>query len=861
MKNYRLHTGLYLGILGLIVFLLLRQSIDFNANAPVNQSIPEITTLSGILSEKLGFSTDSLNIVTLRSQHVNYFNNIKEQLEFDEQIKPSELNARGVNLSSWHILIGTNLEDGGTAIGVPGDLFNKAGKVSYRISNSGKLIQLKTNESFSNPTFVAGDSLFQIARKTVEQIFDYSLDSYTLEGVNISTDKGKKNRKSYQPENSGQNRLNQSEINTNTDNKITFRWQANTNVQPGPRKIDLVLQPRFKEAQSTGNGGGNLSYGASVVEFSALSLDGKDLLETEISLSDTNSLLLFYMGLALLIALVLFTGIKHIFRGEMEWRRTSIVLSVITTLVFAWRLIYFSNTYYNFYSGSIELVVMVSQLLYAFIMGLFAALAYAGWEALARHQNQKELPVVDALWNRRLFLRESGESILKGYALGGIILGIFATVLYGLGLYYYQFDSQFGFAEASNAPKLLTINMSSTINTFILTLGHVGIAGSIVHKYLADYKWIYYAAGILVTGFLLSSVGRIFALTGSFYQELLVFISLAAVLFTASRKIGLVSTGAAWWVMTNILLITPYLGSRNLGIAGVSYLQFAVMSIPLLFAIVSYRYGKSVADLEGYVPEYEERITNHLRVEKEIEIARESQFQLMPVAPPSIKGVDVFGFFIPSFEVGGDYFDYVVSTPNGTGEECLTLTIVDVSGKAMKAAMHAVFTSGLLLSRMHQDGPSHILRDVAPVIFKKTDPKTFITCQIARYCPQTGMLSMANAGHCEPIIKRGDTGKAEFLHFNEPRFPLGLKELVGYGTTEISINKGDLVLFYSDGLPEASNENNERFGFEETRLLIEQMDTDAMNSQQICREIKRTIQRFSKFQLADDTTIVCLKPV
>lgn len=212
---------------------------------------------------------------------------------------------------------------------------------------------------------------------------------------------------------------------------------------------------------------------------------------------------------------------------------------------------------------------------------------------------------------------------------------------------------------------------------------------------------------------------------------------------------------------------------------------------------------------------------------------------------------------MPSFEVGGDYFDYVVGR-NGLAEpENLTMTIVDVSGKAMKAAMHAVFTSGLLLSRLHRDEPDAILREVAPTLHARTDPQTFITCIITSYNLRTRELTVANAGHCLPILKRAESVK--FIKTPAPKYPLGMMSDVHYKSLELKLEPGDFLLLYSDGLPEAVDPEGNRFGFDTLLEMVASLDTDAMTSNEIALDIKRKVQKFSDYQLADDTTIICLK--
>jgi serine phosphatase RsbU (regulator of sigma subunit) len=119
------------------------------------------------------------------------------------------------------------------------------------------------------------------------------------------------------------------------------------------------------------------------------------------------------------------------------------------------------------------------------------------------------------------------------------------------------------------------------------------------------------------------------------------------------------------------------------------------------------------------------------------------------------------------------------------------------------------------------------------------------------------MLRLANAGHCKPVIKRN--GVAEFIQTPEPRYPLGLYPQVSYAFQEFKLKKGDLFLLYSDGLPEAVNKSGMRFGFDEVPRLVERIHTEKLSAKEVASEIKRTIQKFSNYQLADDTTVIALK--
>src|SRR5690606_14181797 len=108
--------------------------------------------------------------------------------------------------------------------------------------------------------------------------------------------------------------------------------------------------------------------------------------------------------------------------------------------------------------------------------------------------------------------------------------------------------------------------------------------------------------------------------------------------------------------------------------------------------------------------------------------------------------IDVRGFFIPSFDVGGDFYEHLVRKDGLSGLEELFLTVVDVSGKGMKAALTAIFTSGLLLSRVRSRDsvPARILSDVNGLLHERIERQMFVTCILARYSIESRVLEYVN---------------------------------------------------------------------------------------------------------------------
>lgn len=844
MINRRTYILLFCGLVGLISYFLLRPEIEFYASGAISESKTAVEERIAELAPQLGFSSDSLAIMTMRKQHQKYVKALQDTLP--EKFSPAKLNEAGVHIQSWEMIIGSENNSNGMFAST-GQLFEDTGRLKLNISNQGKIIRINTHPENPNPTFLRGDSLLGIATNLVGNTLGYDLTNYEM--VDESTDDS-----TYLMLEERDQRVILENGNSNT---LDITWKRQEGIAGTPEELSLHLKPVVREINN--EDGFSTEFGFSIESFTALNKFEPKNLQAGASADDQGDLYFSYVlfiTMVVLAILVFTIGIRNIFKGKAEWRRALFLFVVVASFTFGWRVIFFMDSFNDFLSTAGIFGATINNLLFALVVGLYGALAYISWEALARSQKQNQLDVVDALWQRKFFVSETGAGLIHGFAIGGIVIGIMSVLLYLLGEFLVQADSQFGFAEASIKPRLLTMNMSAWTVTWLVCIAQIGFVYSIIHHWIKR-EWLAGLLSILISGICITVLGRLVGTSGSVLDDLLIYLSIAVVFIYAIREFGLLTVCTASWFFSVFFMIQPYLGSESMDVAYVAWVQSFLMAGPLIYGFIAYRYGESVSEVGDYIPEYEERIAQHLRVEKEIEIARESQYKLMPLQPPKADGIDVYGFFLPSFEVGGDYFDYVL-TKNEKGKViALTMAVVDVSGKAMRAAMPAVFTSGLLLSRMKDDQPDDVLSQITEPLFTRTDKRTFITCALARYDLETMKMTIANAGHCRPVLKRN--GLAEYIHTPAPAYPLGLKKEVTYKSETITLKKGDFFLMYSDGLPEAVNEKGDRFGFDEVPRLVESIDTENLSAHEIAQEIKRTVQKFSNYQLADDTTIICLK--
>ena len=830
---------------GFILFFVLRPYIDFNAQAPINKSKTAIENEARSLVDNFGFSLDSLGLLTTRQQHTNYYTFLRDTLSGRGKY-PSQLNKSGVHLTSWVTTI-AKWDQNNANLATDQTIFDNSGVLRIRFNNSGQVIRIEESANRENPTFVEGDSPENIAQTVIEDMLAYDLNNYMLSGVEELDTLSTITEGVIGPE----RQLEGGETQLGSSKK--FVWVKKASVASGPQTLSLTIKPILKDQDN-----GIPKVGGVIESFLAKNALEPDNLNQVFVANNSgfNFGILFFVSIGIIGVLILFVGVRSISKGEVIWGRALFIFVSISLAIWGWRAIYFMNTLSSTVDATGATFFNLNQLIFGLLMGFFAAAAYLGWESTSRNLNHKQLPIVDAIWSRKLFMKEIGDGLIKGYLLGGIAIGVFCLGLFLMGERFSQADSQFGFAEPSNKPKLLTINMSAWATVWLVSLSQIGVIYNSFSQWFKN-KYVKHTIIVLVTGVTMAFLGRLIGTSATVIEDMGLFLALGGIIIYFYKTEGIVTVATGWWVFSLVFLLTPYMGSSSIDVAYIVWVQAFIIMGPLLYGFIAYRYGDSVVNYETYIPEYQARNENHMRVEKEIEIARESQYNLMPLQPPKAEGFDVHGFFMPSFEVGGDFFDYVLTKNDEGNPVSMTMTVVDVSGKSMRAAMPAVFTSGLLLSRMHADVPSDILREVTGPLFHRTDSRTFITCVISKLDIKTKELITANAGHCYPVIKR--KGKAEFIETLEPKYPLGIKEEVDYQCHKLQLQDGDFIMLYSDGLPEAVNEDGEWFGFENVPKMLEEIDTENLSAYEISQEVRKRIQKFSNFQLADDTTIICLK--
>jgi sigma-B regulation protein RsbU (phosphoserine phosphatase) len=248
----------------------------------------------------------------------------------------------------------------------------------------------------------------------------------------------------------------------------------------------------------------------------------------------------------------------------------------------------------------------------------------------------------------------------------------------------------------------------------------------------------------------------------------------------------------------------------------------------------------------------EERIDKE-RMEEELSIAKSIQRGLLPDPIPEISNIDLAARNTSSREVGGDYFD-VATTPDGN----TILAIADVTGKGVPAALLMANLQSMLHVLLPVDITlAEATERINNLIHKNTPSDKFITFFWGKYYSSKRIFSYVNAGHNPPLLLRHDS--EEFEELSDGGLLLGAMEtMMPYQQADVKLDKGDLIVCYTDGVNEAMNEaQDEEYG--EDRLMECIKANRNLSSEEILNKIETDVKKYSNGILIDDLTLLVIK--
>ena len=262
--------------------------------------------------------------------------------------------------------------------------------------------------------------------------------------------------------------------------------------------------------------------------------------------------------------------------------------------------------------------------------------------------------------------------------------------------------------------------------------------------------------------------------------------------------------------------------------------------------------------IKQYVSELAVTISEKQKIHSELNVAKKIQAGMLPSIFPAFPcrtDFDIYATMNPAKEVGGDFYDFFF-----IDNDHLAMTIADVSGKGVAAALFMVIAKTLLKNEA-QSGSSvdEVLTAVNKKLCENNDQGMFVTAFICVFNIRTGELKFSNAGHNHPLIYRKKYDKFEWLKANRGFVLAGL-ESVRYKLESTYLDEGDMLYLYTDGVTEAVNNENKLFS---DQRLIDAMNDPRVKSfslKEILQYVRKEIDTFANgANQADDITMLIFK--
>jgi serine phosphatase RsbU (regulator of sigma subunit) len=255
------------------------------------------------------------------------------------------------------------------------------------------------------------------------------------------------------------------------------------------------------------------------------------------------------------------------------------------------------------------------------------------------------------------------------------------------------------------------------------------------------------------------------------------------------------------------------------------------------------------------------RVVEQETLRRDIALASDIQRRLLPDAPPSTEGVDFAATSVPARRIGGDYYDFVELHDRRIG-----IALADVSGKGVAAALiMSVVQASLRIISSERDVPlPRLVARMNEFVYRSTPGNKYATFFYAQLDGERRLLRYVNAGHNAPYLLRADrrpaadAASANMEQLSVGGTVVGMFPETGYEEATVELYPGDVLLAFTDGVPEAHNPESEEFGEERLQLLLREtahLPADEISAR-ISAEMKNWIRDAEQY---DDLTFIVMK--
>ncbi|HHS12802.1 MAG TPA: hypothetical protein ENN03_03420 [bacterium] len=523
-----------------------------------------------------------------------------------------------------------------------------------------------------------------------------------------------------------------------------------------------------------------------------------------------------------LVVLIVF--LKKYHQGEAEVRRGSLIFLIVWSAFVVQAVLKFSVHTQGTQLGELSEIgvgLFIFCLFFLVIRPVLTLFGFAAWsvgESLGRERYADKFTALDGLFNGRWMTVSYARAAVQGYASGAFLLGVTA-VLYWIGLEVFS-----GRLIVDGFSTLLPVQ-GAFLLPFVIALPNSLMAELVFrlfgNLYLRQRIRFYFLTAVLTSAafavYSLAFWGLAVSLSPMGLNLAMMFI-LGLCFGFLFWKYDLLTVIFANFTLVGVFHCLPFLYSRSPDLLKTGLLGLFILLIPLFLAIGGLIRREIFIYSGPSIPAHIRRITERVRMSKELEIARQVQMRLLPKTRPRIEGFEVAGMCLPAREGGGDYFDFIEFDNHRLG-----IVIGDVSGKGVPAAIYMTLTKGIVQSYANGKlSPRNVLIKINNLLYRTIDRNAFVSLFYAVLDSKQRTLNYSRAGHNPILYYRHQTSDIRLLEpegialglDSGPQFENAVKE------ETIRLSSKDLLVFYTDGFTEAMDRNQNEYGEERLKQCV-----------------------------------------
>ena len=272
------------------------------------------------------------------------------------------------------------------------------------------------------------------------------------------------------------------------------------------------------------------------------------------------------------------------------------------------------------------------------------------------------------------------------------------------------------------------------------------------------------------------------------------------------------------------------------------------------------------SDLKKYIENLSKVTADKERIATELTVARNIQAGMLPSVEPNFsnkKEFDLAATMIPAKEVGGDFYDFYMLDENN-----LALTVADVSGKGVGAALFMSISKSFLKNNAkfaataHSEGNelnlASIMEQTNQQLIENNEEKMFVTVFFGVLNLKSGEFAYVNAGHNPPLVCHKSEGQFTFIRNEKKNCIIGISKKAKYQEHHLTLNPGDILFFYTDGITEAMNEQSEQFHENNLKVSLDSISEDS-NANKILSTVYEAVKKHAgNAEQSDDMTMLGL---